>query len=152
MFTTNNEEKRNKIWQLATAVSTILIIVLAVYFLTKIFTDNPLAGTWHHEDSDLVLSISDDGFADLQWKDGEDISKVQVTMKYSMDKDLKTFVLSADETSLQEAQAQIKDDQLKDKIRSNVSALSATYDYSVEQHQLILTDREYGEQLIFDRK
>ena len=34
-------------------------------------------------------------------------------------------------------------------LKSAVSPIVTTFDYSVEQDQLILTEREYGDQMIF---
>ena len=152
MLTTNNEEKRNKIWRMATLVSTVLIVILVFYFLMKMFTGNPLAGEWQHEDSDLVLIVEDNGKVFIRWTESMDESNAQAVMKYSLDKELKTFTLTSDEVSLQNVLEQIQDEAEQDMIRTNISALSATFEYSVENHQLILTEREYGEQLVFDRR
>ena len=53
----NDEEKRSEIWKIVTLVSSILIIVIAIYFLTKLFTVNPLKGQWEDEDGNLNLKI-----------------------------------------------------------------------------------------------
>ena len=42
----NDEAKRSKIWRIVTLVSSVLIIVIAIFLLTKLFTANPLEGTW----------------------------------------------------------------------------------------------------------
>ena len=58
MFAKNDEEKRNRLWKTAISVSTLVIILIAVFFVIKLFTSNPLEGTWVREDSDLMLTIS----------------------------------------------------------------------------------------------
>ena len=152
MLTTNNEDTRDKIWGVTTVVSAVLILVLVIYFLTKMFSENPLEGTWLHEDSDLTLCIEDDETAIVEWVESTDDSAVQIRMRYSLDKELKTFSLSADETAIQEAVDSTKGNVTEEVIRSNVSVISASYEYSVENAELTLTDREYGEQMIFDKQ
>ena len=39
------------------AVATALIVIVAVFFIVKLFTANPLEGTWKYQDGDLVLAI-----------------------------------------------------------------------------------------------
>ena len=51
MFAKNDEEKRNRLWKTAISVSTLVIILIAVFFVIKLFTSNPLEGTWVREDS-----------------------------------------------------------------------------------------------------
>ena len=42
----NDEAKRSKIWRVVTLVSSVLIILIAVYLLTRMFTTNPVVGNW----------------------------------------------------------------------------------------------------------
>jgi hypothetical protein len=37
-------------------------------------------------------------------------------------------------------------------LETALSEITATYDYSVQNNQLTLTEREYGDQLVFDKK
>ena len=53
----NDEAKRSKIWRIVTLVSSVLIIVIAIFLLTKLFTANPLEGTWLQDESDMTLEI-----------------------------------------------------------------------------------------------
>ena len=46
MIYENNEEKRSTIWRTILTVSSVLIIIIAVFFIVKLFTGNPLEGTW----------------------------------------------------------------------------------------------------------
>ena len=61
----NDEAKRSKIWRIVTLVSSVLIIVIAIFLLTKLFTANPLEGTWVDEDRSLRLSIKSNGTIDV---------------------------------------------------------------------------------------
>ena len=67
MFAKNDEEKRNRLWKTAISVSTLVIILIAVFFVIKLFTSNPLEGTWVREDSDLMLTISGEYQAVVQY-------------------------------------------------------------------------------------
>ena len=69
MIYENNEEKRSTIWRTILTVSSVLIIIIAAFFIIKLFTGNPLEGTWISEDSGAVLEIGDDG--ELTLKEAE---------------------------------------------------------------------------------
>ena len=51
MFTQEQEVKRSKEWKVVMAISSILIIVIAVFFLFRMFHSNPLEGTWVNEEN-----------------------------------------------------------------------------------------------------
>ena len=75
MFAKNDEEKRNRLWKTAISVSTLVIILIAVFFVIKLFTSNPLEGTWVREDSDLMLTISGEDQAVVQWPEEWSLSR-----------------------------------------------------------------------------
>ena len=112
MIYENNEEKRSTIWRTILTVSSVLIIIIAAFFIIKLFTGNPLEGTWISEDSGAVLEIGDDG--ELTLKEAES-GEVQNLNAYTE------------------------------------GILSGSYDYNVEQNTLTLTEREYGDQMVFER-
>lgn len=149
MLSKEDEVKRSQIWRIVMSVSSVLVIVIAAFFLTKMFRSNPLEGTWRSEDSDLILQIKgkDTVKADLpEIADGEGI---QLKLRYTIDKEDKTIQIEVDDTELQKA-AKASDGQLTEEDLGNaVSAIVTTFDYSVDQERLTLTEREYGEQMIF---
>ena len=51
----NDEEKRSKIWRWVTTIASIVIVVVAVYFLITLFAGNPLEGTWTVSYTHLTL-------------------------------------------------------------------------------------------------
>ena len=57
MLSKEEERKRSRLWRMVMTISSVLIIVIAAFFLVKMFRSNPLEGTWRSEDSDMVLSI-----------------------------------------------------------------------------------------------
>lgn len=148
----NDEEKRSKIWRIVTLSSSILIIIIGVYFLTKLFTDNPLDGEWEDEDGNLSLAIQTDGSMLVTVPDIAENESVDVRMNYTMDKDAKTITITPDEEELAKLAEASKGAYTKETLENALSIVTTTFDYSVEQEQLTLTEREYGEQMIFLKK
>ena len=133
MIYENNEEKRSTIWRTILTVSSVLIIIILVFFIVKLFTWNPLEGTWVDEDSGNVLVIRDNGELSLTLSESDDTDE---TFTAEYDVDTKTKVLTV-------------------RMENDVYAedtLSGTYSYNIEQDTLTLTEREYGDQLVFVRK
>ena len=128
MIYENNEEKRSTIWRTILTVSSVLIIIIAAFFIIKLFTGNPLEGTWISEDSGAVLVIGDDG--ELTLKEAES-GEVQ-NLNYSVDTKTKIFTVQTENAYTE-------------------GILSGSYDYNVEQNTLTLTEREYGDQMVFER-
>ena len=44
MLMEQNEKGRDTIWRVVMAVTTVLILLIGIFFLTKLFTANPLEG------------------------------------------------------------------------------------------------------------
>ena len=133
MIYESNEEKRSTIWRTILTVSSVLIIIILVFFIVKLFTGNPLEGTWVDEDSGNVLVIRDNGELSLTLSESDDTDE---TFTAEYDVDTKTKVLTV-------------------RMENDVYAedtLSGTYSYNIEQDTLTLTEREYGDQLVFVRK
>ena len=128
MIYENNEEKRSTIWRTILTVSSVLIIIIAAFFIIKLFTGNPLEVTWISEDSGAVLEIGDDG--ELTLKEAES-GEVQ-NLNYSVDTKTKIFTVQTENAYTE-------------------GILSGSYDYNVEQNTLTLTEREYGDQMVFER-
>ena len=61
----NDEEQRSRIWRAVVLVSTALIILIAIFLLTKMFTSNPVEGNWKDENGRMDLSIHGSGSADV---------------------------------------------------------------------------------------
>ena len=50
MLMEQNEKGRDTIWRVVMAVTTVLILLIGIFFLTKLFTANPLEGTWRYRE------------------------------------------------------------------------------------------------------
>ncbi len=148
----NDEEKRSEIWKIVTLVSSILIIVIAIYFLTRLFTVNPLKGQWEDEDGNLNLKIESKEELIAEIPEVTESAGVEVKMNYVLDKDEKTIEISVDEEELQQLVDESEGQYTKEMLVNAVSPIVTTFNYNVEQGQLTLTEREYGEQMIFLEK
>ena len=145
----NDEAKRSKIWRIVTLVSSVLIIVIAIFLLTKLFTANPLEGTLVDEDRSLRLSIKSNGTIDVSVPEvAEDVS-VGVKLNYTMDKEEKTITIKADESEFKKIAERSDGKYTQEDLKNALDSVTTTFDYSVDQEQLTLTEREYGEQMTF---
>lgn len=152
MFEKNDEVKRNQLWRAVVTVSSVLIVIIAAFFIIKMFTANPLEGKWIYEDSNLAMTIKGNGTAVIEWPDEFEGADVAVEMSYSIDMDTKTFSLHMNDEAVEKAAEASGGAVTAEGLNSAVGSLEATYSYNMEQNQLTLTDREYGEQLVFDKE
>lgn len=148
MIAKNDEVKRSQIWRIVMTVSSVLIIVGAVLLLMKLFTTNPLEGEWTDEDGIFDMSISKDGTLVFTIPEAEEAASVDVDMRYTMNKEEKTITIMADESGFQKLADQSQGQYTEDEIRNALKSVVTTFDYSVDQERLTLTEREYGEQLV----
>ena len=132
----NDEAKRSKIWRVVTLVSSVLIILIAVYLLTRMFTTNPVVGNWESEDATIALKIEKNDTIQVDITDIAENTDAAVEMNYSVDK----AVEKADGAYTKEDLENVLDD------------LDSSFSYSVDGNQMTLTEREYGEQFTFVRK
>lgn len=132
MIYENNEEKRSTLWRTVLTVSSVIIIIIVIFFIVKLFTGNPLEGTWVNEDSGAVLEIRDDGEVILTEAE-EGKSEESIPMTYVVDTKTKIFTVHTDSEYAE-------------------GVLSGSYDYNIEGDTLTLTEREYGDQIVFMRK
>ena len=144
----NDEAKRSKIWKIVTIVSSVLIIVISIFLLTRLFTANPLEGTWKDEDDNLELSIKS-GSMVVNIPELAEETNVAVKMNYTMDKDEKTITISINEAELEKQADKSDGKYTKTMLESALDSITTTFEYSVEQERLTLTEREYGDQMTF---
>ena len=130
MILENNEEKRSTLWRVVLTISSIVILIVVVFFVVRMFTGNPLVGTWVNEDSGETMTIETDGKVTVT---GEGNQEKPVVIQSEVDTATKIF-------SIQPTAGKTE------------GSLSGTYDYNIEQDTLTLTEREYGDQLVFVRK
>ena len=150
MFAKNDEEKRNRLWKTAISVSTVVIILTVVFFVIKLFTSNPIEGTWEQEDGGVLLTIQGDGNAYAQWPQEFETEDVKLPVRCSVDTDMKTLTLHSSTKEVQKA-AETFQIEATD-LEAAVQKLDGTYEYNLVQKELTLTEREYGGQMTFIKK
>lgn len=150
MLAKNDDYTRSIIWRSVMSVTSVIIILIAVFFLVRMFTMNPLEGTWDYEDSDLIMTIKGNNTAIIKWPDEFDGNQIAVSMDYDIDSKTKTFSLRLNTDAVKKAAD--SEGISEDVITQALDRLDGTYDYNMEQNQLTLTDREYGSQLIFEKE
>lgn len=150
MLAKNDDHTRSIIWRSVMSVTSVVIILIAVFFLVRMFTMNPLEGTWDYEDSDLIMTIKGNNTAIIKWPDEFNDNQIAVSMDYDIDSKTKTFSLRLNTDAVKKAAD--SEGISEDVITQALDRLDGTYDYNMEQNQLTLTDREYGSQLIFEKE
>ena len=154
----NDENKRSTLWMAATIGSSVVIILIAVYLLTKLFTSNPLEGSWESEDGDLVINgslsmtIKANGTLTVSVPELLDNEDVDVLMNYTLDRDEKTIAIHLDDDEFERLLEVSDGKYTKEMLSQAVDSVVTTFNYSVDRSCLTLTEREYGEQMIFLKK
>lgn len=155
----NDEEKRSRLWTATMIVSSVLIVLIAIYFLAKFFIVNPLTGKWNSDDGTISMDVKKNGKVLMEISEITDITssvdekvKVNVEMSYQLNKKEKIITFKDSARSYREAVRNVDKAYTVDEVRNAVSAYVTSFDYSVENQELTLTEREYGEQFIFTKE
>lgn len=148
----NDEEKRSKIWRMVIAGASIVLFIVMVYFLFSLFAGNPLEGTWKSEESNLQLTIRGGDSATASWSEIAEASNVKVKMNYTLDKENKTIAFKVDDAEIEKVVKNSNAGLTKTALETEISMLETTFDYSLEKSKLTLSEREYGEQIVFVKK
>ena len=149
MLMKDSEEKRSTAWRTVLTVSSVLLVIVAVFFIVKLFTANPLEGTWIGAEDGMTMEIRDDDTMTVKTAGDDGIT---VETDYSLDKDNKAFTIHLSDERIRE-QAEESDGKLtEDEIRDVLEPLEGTYEYNIESGMLTLSDREYGSRMVFEEK
>ena len=148
MFTQEQEVKRSKEWKVVMAISSILIIVIAVFFLFRMFHSNPLEGTWVNEENDMTLKIKGGTTMVMEVPGALDGNDMELQLKYTIDRS----EIEVDDAEIQKALDNSNGTLTEETVKNEADQITSSYDYSVEQDEMTLTEREYGDQLTFVRK
>ena len=144
----DNEEKRNIAWRTVMTVTSVLIILIVVFFAVKLFTSNPLTGNWENTDDGMKLTIKNNGTMNIVQTLDE--STVSVPVDYTIDMEYKRFAIHVNEEKIAK-QAEKTKDCSEQELQDIADVMEGTYEYSVEQNVLTLTDSEYGSQKTFEK-
>lgn len=132
--------------------SSAVIILIAVYLLVKVFTGNPLQGTWVNEDSNVEMEIKSGSSLTLRVPDLAEESSVNVKLDYSLDKDDKIFTISEDKEELKKLADKSDGMYTEEALEAALGSYMTSFTYSVDGEQLTLTEREYGDQMVLIRE
>lgn len=127
-------------------VSSVLIVIIAVFFVVKLFTGNPLEGTWVSEDNGIRMEVRGDDSVVITRINGDEDGD-SYTLDVSVDKENKTFTVQLNNDSVRE-----NTDNTAVLSEDDQDPFGGTYSYSIENDTLTLTEREYGDQIVFERE
>lgn len=147
----NDEAMRSRIWKISTMVSSVLIVIIAIFLLTKLFTTNPLEGSWVNEDGSLELKVQSGGELTAVLPEFAEGGQVEVPMSYTIDKGEKTISILDNEEEMQKIADGSDGLYTAEMLENAVSSVTTSFDYSIDQDELTLTEREYGEQIVFTK-
>ncbi len=153
MLTTKRDEaKRTKLFQIVSTSAFIIVVLIVAFFLFKMFTGNPLEGTWLSEDSDLSISVKSNNTVTVNVPEVGEVTDVKVKLQYAIDKDNKMLTIKLDQAAVDKA-AEASDGQYdSEMLEVALSSIITSFNYSVDGDVLTLTEREYGEQMIFTKE
>ena len=146
MFMENSEEKRNTAWRTVLTVSSVLIIIVAVFFVVKLFTDNPLEGTWVGDEGDNTLTFTDERESVIVQN-----GTISVTTECSVDKSSKVLTVRVSDEAVREQAEDTNGEITETQIQDLLDNIEGTYEYNIENTTLTLTEREYGSQMTFEK-
>ena len=152
MIANNDEAKRSKIWTVVTAVTSVLIVIIAIFLLMKMFTGNPLEGSWTDEDGNMDLKIGRNGQMTVILPASGDGEETPVPMTYTLSKESKTISIQEDDNKIQEIAEKSNGQYTEETLKNAVQSIGTTFEYSIDGGTMTLTEREYGEQMMFNKK
>ena len=152
MIANNDEAKRSRIWTVVTAVTSVLIVIIAIFLLMKMFTGNPLEGSWTDEDGNIDLKIGRNGQMTVILPASGDGEETQVPMTYTLSKESKTISIQEDDNKIQEIAEKSNGQYTEETLKNAVQSIGTTFEYSIDGGTMTLTEREYGEQMMFNKK
>ena len=143
---------RDRIWTVVTAVTSVLIVIIAIFLLMKMFTGNPLEGSWTDEDGNMDLKIGRNGQMTVILPASGDGEETQVPMTYTLSKESKTISIQEDDNKIQEIAEKSNGQYTEETLKNAVQSIGTTFEYSIDGGTMTLTEREYGEQMMFNKK
>ena len=133
----NDEDKRSRVWNYVTGITTVLIIIVAGYFIYQGFFGNPLEGKWKHDE--------------LDWKNLIDGKDVDVELGYTLDIKAKQITFTVKQEELDETAKELGDNVTASEVEQAINSVLTTFNYSVDGTELTLTEWDYGDQIIFEK-
>lgn len=144
-----DEEKRSKAWAIIMLASSILIILGIVLLITNVVVSNPLKGEWYSKGNGYHLEVEDNNEVTLQGTFND--TYMEIDLQYKIDKTEKIISIKPNAESYADAAEESKGEITPGELDELLEDFTVSYNYSLENGTLTLTEREYGEQYIFTR-
>lgn len=143
----NDEAKRSRIWNRGMIISSVIIVVVAVYLLIKVMNENPVAGEWMDDEGNYAVNILNNGTLYVtDYTEGD--ASGEMELLYKIDKESRVIAISSDEKVLENVLKVSDSEHAEDALETELNDQTVIFNYSVDNNQLILTEREYGDQMI----
>ena len=143
MIAKNDEEKRSKMWRFVTGIASVVIVLVVVFFITRLFAGNPLDGRWESEENSMTLIFQGNNDLTVNLHSADEGTGIKVKMDYVLDKDAKTITIKADEAALQKAADKSDGQVTAEGLKASLGEILSTFDYSIEQNVLVLAAVSY---------
>ena len=128
-------------------ISSVIIVFVAVYLLIKVMNENPVVGEWMDDDGNYAVNILNNGKLYVtDYTEGEETEELELL--YKIDKEHRMIAISSDEKVLEDAMEASESEHAVDARETELNDQTVIFNYSVDNDQLILTEREYGDQMI----
>ena len=127
-------------------ISSVIIVLVAIYLLIKVMNENPVAGEWMDDDGNYAVNILNNG--KLYVTDFTEDETEELELLYKIDKESRVIAISSDEKVLEGVMEVSDSEHAEDAMEIELNDKTVIFEYSVDNDQLVLTEREYGEQMI----
>lgn len=139
-----DEEKRSRAWRVIMFISSLLIILLIAFFITRMVGGNPLEGEWYSEANGYHLDVEDENEVTLQGTFNG--AYMEIDLQYSIDKAAKIVSIKPNAESYTDAIEDSMGDITPGELDELLKDFTVSYYYSLENDTLTLTGCEFGEQ------
>ncbi len=146
----NNRRKISKS-HLTLLIAAVVLVIVAAFFGSKIIWGNPLAGKWATSKGEFYLTLEEDTKKEAKLVVLVDEEPVEVKFEYKLDKKEKTITFLPEPEDYELAVEELEGRVSELALYEQVEELLVTMEYSLEKNTLKLTEREYGEQIIFTK-
>ena len=97
------------------------------------------------------LKISRDGQMTVTIPASGEGKDTEVPMTYTMNKESKTISIQQDDAQIQKIAEKSDGQYTTETLKNAVQSIGTTFEYSIDDGTLTLTEREYGEQMMFNK-
>ena len=133
----NNEELRSNVWRVVVVVTTLLIIIIGGYFLVKMFSENPVVGTWKYGDTEVKLTLEEDGTGMI------DFAQEEIPFTYERVVNEKKIVFAIEQGNLDTEEEEMVN------VVEKLMMGSSTFSYTIADSIMILFDGDTQETYSF---